>query len=122
MADPPDGVGDACSEDWAVSDPNITSGEWFVTHDAACPSELAIDTVIDGRTYHIALVHGGAPPNDLSIVANANVMSAAPALLEALQAYVDEAETHLMKGQPGSPFAMRLAAGRAAIAKATGRL
>ena len=37
-------------------------------------------------------------------------------LRAALQAYVDEAETHLMKGQPGSPFAMRLAAGRAALA------
>lgn len=38
-------------------------------------------------------------------------------LVAALQAYVDEANTHVMKGQPGSPFAVRLAAGKAALAK-----
>lgn len=101
---------------------NITAGDWFVTTDDAYPAELAINTMIAGVTYNIALVHGGNPPNDLSIVANANVMSAAPALLEALQAYVDEARSHSTKGKPGNPFAQRLAAGEAAIAKALGRL
>lgn len=38
-------------------------------------------------------------------------------LVAALRGYVDEANSHVMKGKPGSPFALRLAAGRAALAK-----
>lgn len=38
-------------------------------------------------------------------------------LVAALQAYVDEAQSHRDQGRPGSPFATRLAAGKAALAK-----
>jgi hypothetical protein len=77
-----------------VSAANITAGDWFVTTDDAYPAEFAINTVIAGVTYNIALVHGGNPPNDLSIVANANVMSAAPELLKALRDLLAECRRH----------------------------
>lgn len=49
----------------------------------------------------------------------AALVEAAPDLLEALQAYVDDARSQVSQGKPGSPFALRLVAGEAAIAKAT---
>jgi hypothetical protein len=38
-------------------------------------------------------------------------------LVSALQAYVDEARSHVCQGKPGSPFAQRLAAAEVVLAK-----
>lgn len=57
-------------------------------------------------------IHGWVTP------AVAAIVEAAPDLLSALQAYVDDARLQ-SPGKPNSPFAVRLAAAQAAIAKAT---
>lgn len=60
-----------------------TAGAWFVTHDANYGAELAIDTVVDGRTVHIALVHGVGTDDETQ--ANAALIAVAPELAEVLR-------------------------------------
>lgn len=100
-----------------------TPGPWIVDTDPAYPGELSIDAMVDGWTYHIALVHQGAPPSDDSGLANANVMAAGPELLAA--ARLAEAIFTKQKWLPveGStdPEAVALRELRAAIKKAEGR-
>lgn len=59
-----------------------TPGEWRVCQDQRFHGELCIDAVIDGKVWSIALVHG----DDGSMLANALVMAAGPALLAACKA------------------------------------
>lgn len=61
-----------------------TAGPWVVAHDPSYPNEPAIDAVIDGQTYHLALVHVAPGPDEVTH-ANAAVMAAAPRMLAKLR-------------------------------------
>jgi hypothetical protein len=62
-----------------------TQGPWIVNLDPRYPNEPCIDAVIDGVTWHIALCHNAAGPDDGSAEANARLIAAAPELLATLK-------------------------------------
>lgn len=74
----------------AMSNTQHTAGPWTLTLDPAFPAELAIDAIVDGRTVHIALVHGVG--TDEETQANASLILAAPELLAALKGVVRVAD------------------------------
>ena len=98
-----------------------TQGPWIVSLDPRYPNEPCIDAVIDGVTWHIALCHNAAGPDDGSAEANARLIAAAPELYEALQALLENDAINLWVG--GNPNVINevVARGLAALQKAEGR-
>lgn len=62
-----------------------TRGPWIISVDPRYPSEPCIDAVIDGATWHVALCHNAAGPDDGCAEANARLIAAAPELLASLK-------------------------------------
>jgi hypothetical protein len=75
-----------------MSRANHTAGTWIITHDANYGAELAIDSIVDGDTVHIALVHGVG--TDEETQANADLIAASPLLLTALKDLLVECDRH----------------------------
>lgn len=84
---------------------------------------LADETlVVDYNGTEIAQILGDYEHAHEQMAKDARLVAASVDLLTVLQAYVEaaEAESKAHPGRDGSPFAERLLAGRAAIARATG--
>lgn len=65
-----------------------TAGPWLLTFDPTYPAEFAIDAIVDGRTVHVALVHGVGTDDETQ--ANAALIVTAPALLTLAKEYASE--------------------------------
>jgi hypothetical protein len=92
------GVGEA--EGLAMS--AHTGGNWFVTHDATYPAELAIDAVVDGQAVHIALVHGVG--TDEETQANAALIASAPDMKAVLDDLEDSFDKEIYPEQKREDF------------------